>query len=524
MAAVERGTVTASVRATGTLNPVTTVLVGSQLSGQVVEILADYNSPVKAGQVVARLNSEQIKSRRDAALADLAQAKADRGMRQAQLEKARAVLQRAQATTLDLRAQRDRAKAELAEAERNLDRQTELTSRAVGTQNALDQAKTQSEVQRAALASAEAQIASNEAEIVGLKADIALAEAQLRSADALIQQREAKLKDIEIDLARTAIKSPVDGVVVKREVELGQTVAASLSAPTLFTIAQDLREIDIHANIDEADVGRLKEGQTASFTVNAYPNRSFNGAVRMVRLGAQTVSNVVTYTAVIGVDNEDLALLPGMTANLQIVTDERYDVLRVPNAALRFRPAPGAVSTVMPVVDRDVFPELQGRGRSLQDFRERFMAEVEPTKEQLAAIDAVIAEARAAFRSAEPGQDRRESFRRLRQELRTRIAGALDPERRARFLALSEGRRMQSARDRVDPGTPGRVHVLDREGRPVPTSLRLGVTDGSFTEVIAGDVTDGTHVIVGGGPRGQMAADGESSGERPRRPRGPRLF
>ena len=338
LAAIDRGDLTASVRATGTLNPLTTVLVGSQLSGQVVEILADYNTPVKQGQIVARLFSEQIKSRRDAALADLAQAKAERDTKRAQIDKAKATLQRAEAIADDLAAQRDRAQAQLAEAQRNFDRQTDLLARAVGAQNTLDQTKTQLDVQKAALVSATAQIASNRAEAAGLKADIALAEAGLKSADAVVLQREAKLRDIEIDLSRTDIRSPVDGVVVKRDIDLGQTVAASLSAPTLFTIAQDLREIDIYANIDEADVGRLKPDQLVNFTVNAYPNRNFSGKVRMVRLSAQTVQNVVTYTAVIGVKNHDLALLPGMTANLQILTDERTNVLRIPNAALRFRP------------------------------------------------------------------------------------------------------------------------------------------------------------------------------------------
>jgi HlyD family secretion protein len=347
---LDRGAITASVRATGTLNPVTTVLVGSQLSGQVVEILADYNSPVQAGQVMARLYSEQIKSRRDAARADVEQGRADLQMRRAQADKARALLQRAEATTLDLAAQRDRARAQLVEAERNLDRQSKLNERAVNSQFSLDQAQTQVDVQKAALASAEAQIASNHAEIAGLTADIALAEAQLKSGEALVLQREAKLRDIEIDLARTEIRSPVDGVVVKRDIELGQTVAASLSAPTLFTVAQDLREIDIYANIDEADVGRIAAGQPVTFTVNAHPDRTFAGTVRMVRLSAQTVQNVVTYTAVIGVENRDMALLPGMTANLQIVTDERQDAIRVPNAALRFRPVAG-VAAVEPQGD-----------------------------------------------------------------------------------------------------------------------------------------------------------------------------
>ncbi|QFU17142.1 efflux RND transporter periplasmic adaptor subunit [Microvirga thermotolerans] len=440
LAAVERGPITASVRATGTLNPVTTVLVGSQLSGQVVEILADYNTPVKEGQVVARLYSEQIKARRDAALADLAQARADRDTKQAQIEKARAMLQRAEAVAADVAAQRDRAQAQLLDAQRNFDRQTELVARAAATQNALDQAKTQLDVQKATLASAQAQIASSKAEAEGLRADLALAEAGLKSAEALILQREAKLRDIEIDLARTEIRSPVDGVVVKRDIELGQTVAASLSAPTLFTIAQDLREIDIYANIDEADVGRLKPGQPVSFTVNAYPNRTFAGTVRMVRLGAQTVQNVVTYTAVIGVQNTDLSLLPGMTANLQIVTDERDDVLRVPNAALRFRPA-GTVA--------------------------------------------------AAARSAAAD-------------------GADAPQRRR-----------GGTRAAADPGMEGRVYRLVN-GAPELVPLRIGVTDGDYTEVLRGSLKEGDTVIVGGGARSGPQDDDR---QRPSpRPRPPRMF
>jgi HlyD family secretion protein len=439
LATVDRGPITASVRATGTLNPVTTVLVGSQLSGQVVEILADYNTLVKEGQVVARLNSEQIRSRQDAAQADLAQARADRDTKSAQIDKARSALLRSQAQADDLAAQRNRARVQLAEAQRNLDRQTELTTRAAGTQTALEQARTQLEVQQANLASADAQIASNRAEQTGLKADIALAEAGVKSAEALILQRQAKLRDIEIDLARAEIKSPVDGVVVKRDIELGQTVAASLSAPTLFTIAQDLSEIDIHANIDEADVGRLKPEQKVTFTVNAYPNRTFEGSVRMVRLSAQTVQNVVTYTAVIGVENRDQALLPGMTANLQIVTDEREDVLRIPNAALRFRPA----------------MNLAARAEA-------------------------------------------------------------DPERRN---ARRTGR--DQAQDGED-GTGGRVFRLGPDGNPQPIAVRLGVTDGSYTEVLRGDLQDGSSVITGGGQRGGAAQDG--SGPGPNRTRPPRMF
>jgi HlyD family secretion protein len=523
LAPVDRGLITASVRATGTLNPVTTVLVGSQLSGQIVEILADYNSPVKAGQVVARLYSEQIKARRDAARADLEQGRADLGMRRAQIERTRATKLRAEAAVQDMQAQRDRATAQLADARRNLERQQELFARRVGSENALDTARTQTEVQKAALASAEAQIASARAELKGLDADIALAEAQLKSAEAVILQREAKLKDIEIDLDRTDIRSPVDGVVVQRQIDLGQTVAASLNAPTLFTIAQDLREIDIYANIDEADVGRLKAGQPVSFTVNAHPNRTFAGTVRLVRLGAQTIQNVVTYTAVIGVENRDMALLPGMTANLQIVTDERRNALRVPNAALRFRPAGAAPAVAQaPAPATDEGPrQARGGGRPFQELRQRLADEVKPTPEQSAAIDRIFTDARSGFPGRAAGlsnEERRAAMRQSHRDIHEKIAAALDPERRARYEAIARDAGQGNAA-RPDSGTPGRVYVVRADDAPAPAALRLGVTDGSHTEVLAGDLDEGAGVIVGGGPRAQAAAEPV-----PSRPRAPRLF
>jgi HlyD family secretion protein len=532
LAAVDRGTITASVRATGSLTPVTTVLVGSQLSGQVIEILADYNSPVKAGQVMARLNPEQIKFRRDAARADLAGARADTGVRRAQLDRARASRLKADSTLRDLTAQRERVQAQLAEARRALDRATELNARAVGAQTGVDTARTALEVQTATLASAEAQIASNRAETVGLDADVQLAEAQLRAAEAVVLQREAKLREIEIDLERTEIRAPVDGVVVKRDIELGQTVAASLNAPTLFQVAQDLRQIDIYANVDEADVGRIKPGQPVSFTVNAYPSRAFEGAVKLVRLGAQTVQNVVTYTAVIEVRNVDGALLPGMTANLSIVTDERRDVLRVPNAALRFR-APGAapVATPAPIgaAQAQAAEGRGGGGRAMEAFRERLVAEVRPTPEQMEMIQAVMAEARGISPFREPGlsdEERRAAARQFRADLMAKVAATLDPERRTKLEAmLAEGRprRGGGGSAPADPGTPGRVFVLDAQGRPQGIGLRVGVTDGSHTEVLAGDLKEGASVIVGGGPRPAGPQPVEPSrGGGP--PRGPRLF
>lgn len=525
LAALDRGPITASVRATGTLTPVSTVLVGSQLSGQIVEILVDFNSQVKANQVVARLFSDQIRSRRDAATAEVEGARADLAVRQAQLERARATRLRADATLKDLAAARDRAEATLAENRRALERQRELFRSGAGSRAALDQTQTQVDVQTAQLASVDAQTAQVKAEILGLEADIALATAQSQASNAVLLQRQAQLRVIEIDLGNTEIRSPVDGVVVNRQIELGQTVAASLSAPTLFTIAQDLREIDIYANVDEADVGRIREGQRVTFTVNAYPNRTFEGRMHLVRLGAQTVQNVVTYTGVIRVRNEDMALLPGMTANLQIITDERPNAIRVPNAAIRFRPVVTAVvvggAPAQPAEEANPFGGgPQAGARAAQVFRERILEQVRPTQEQLKAIDAVLAEARERMREARQGaspEEMRRSAQQARRENVRRIAEILDPERRALFEKAVQGLQ-EGGRQRQRDSTPARLYVLGDDGQPRGVDVRLGVSDGAVTELVAGELQPGSSVVVGGGP--PRPATPPSGGA----PRPPRLF
>jgi HlyD family secretion protein len=514
-ATLDRDRITATVRATGTLTPVTTVLVGSQLSGQIVEILADYNSQVKAGQVVARLNSDQIKTRRDAAQADVAQARADLVVKRAQLDRARSTRIKADSTVKDLEAQRDRTAAQLADAKRTFERQNELFHRSAGSQQSLDTARTQVEIQTATLASSEAQIASAKAELNGLDADILLAQGQVQSGEALIGSREAKLKDILIDLERTDIRSPVDGVVVLRQIDLGQTVAASLSTPTLFQIAQDLRVIDIYANVDEADVGRLKAGQPVSFTVNAYPNRTFEGRVEMVRLGAQTIQNVVTYTGVIRVENRDMALLPGMTANLQVITEDRRDVLRVPNAALRFRPVGAPAVATSDGTPRAGRGGAAGGGATLRD---RIETELQPTPEQKQAIATILQERRGGGREAMAGlspEERRAASRTARTETAAKIAAALDPDRRARFEAM-----MQEGGGARQQGAPGRIYILDEGGQPRPVPVMLGPTDGAFTEIVGGEVSEGAQVVTGGGPR--PATPPAPAGGPP--VRGPRLF
>lgn len=268
---VRRGDLRVVVSATGTLNPVTTVQVGSQISGTISGLYADFNSRVRAGEILAQLDPTFLR-------AQVAQSEAD-------LERAR-VTQR--------------------QAERDLERLTPLQAQGLASQ-----------------------------------ADLDAAETALDAARASVKGAEAALARAETNLRYATIRSPIDGIVVSRDVDVGQTVAASLSAPTLFTIANDLKRMQLEAWVDEADIGRIVVGQTTTFTVDAFPELTFRGSVEQIRLAPRTEQNVVSYTVVVQVENPEEKLLPGMTANVSFVVAEETDVLKVPAAALRFRPAAG---------------------------------------------------------------------------------------------------------------------------------------------------------------------------------------
>lgn len=295
-AKIEKGALAAAVAAAGTLNPVSAVQISSQISGQIKEILVDFNSAVKKGQLIARIDPETYQHRLHQAEADL------EAMRSA------VNVQRAQAY---------QAQVNLAEAQRDFERKVMLVERNFISAAERDKAMT-------ALDSARAQVQ--------------LTEAQVKNSESVVRQREAQVAQAQVDLGRTEIRSPVDGIVVKRSVEPGQTVAASLQAPEMFIIARNLSDMQVETSIDEADVGRVQLGQPASFTVDAFPGRTFHGEVRQVRKAATVVSNVVTYTVIVSAANADLTLLPGMTANVRIVTAQKDGVLKVANAALRFKP------------------------------------------------------------------------------------------------------------------------------------------------------------------------------------------
>ena len=519
LAKAERGEVIATVAATGAINPITTVIVGSQLSGQVVEILADYNSEVEADQVVARLNSDQIRAKLDAARADLEQMRANRLVQQGMIEKVKADTEKAHAAQSDSEAQVSRNEALLADSERIFQRQAELRTRGYASEAAYDTARSTRDAQQAALNSARAQVNSAKAAILGLAADLQVAQANLTAVTAQIAQREAAVRQIEVDLRNTDIKSPVKGVVVQRNVELGATVAASLQAPTLFLIADDLHRMEIAASIDETDVGRIKTGQRVTFTVTAYPGRTFEGVVKQVRLGSTTVQNVVIYTTIVSIENPRLELLPGMTANLRIETDRRDHVVRIPNAALRWRPpsiVPDAIPAPAPATAVVADASQAGQRRNgagaggggasrITEFVEAVKTELSLDAAQTKEIDSAIDSMRKSFGGNAGGEQdqaaRRERGRAARQDLEDRITAVLNPQQRTKFDDIKK-RLIESGGARGSQ--IGRVFVTGKDGKPLGVTVRIGATDGGMTEIVSG-LDEGREVIIGGGPRTDAA-------------------
>jgi len=382
LAKVEKGEINLVVTATGTLNPVINVLVGSQVSGTIKALYADFNSQVKEGQVIAQI---------------------DPALFEAQVEQGRANVLSAQANLLNAQANLENAKANLTKAEvavvdtkRTLERNRPLVEKQVIAQATMDTAQVNYDTAVAQRDVAKAQVES--------------AASQVESSKAQVEQTKAALKLSETNLRYTTIRSPVNGTVISRNVDVGQTVAASLQAPTLFTIAKNLAEMQVDSNVSEADVGRITVGLDATFTVDAYPERVFRGRVSEIRNAPIIVQNVVTYDVVILVDNRDLKLKPGMTANVSVTVAHREGALKIPNAALRYRP----------------------------ESAKREGGKTGPPQK--------------------PGEQ----------------------------LRVTQG----------DQGRPGRVWVVSPEGKPTPVLLTLGISDGTFSEVVGGNLREGGEVII----------------------------
>ncbi len=488
-AKIEKGAITASVAASGTLNPVVSVQVGSQVSGQLKEILVDFNSEVKQGQLIARIDPETFEYKVRQAQADLDAARAQVLTQQANIAAQRSEVSRNEITALD--------------AKNDFERKQQLLEKGFISAAERDKA-------RAVYNAAAAQVAT-------ARAQVGVGEANLRNSEAVVRQRGAVLAQANVDLGRTAIKAPVDGVVIKRSVDAGQTVAASLQAPELFIIAGDLADMRVDTAIDESEIGRIRQGQKATFTVDAFPGRTFEGEVRQIRKAAQNVSNVITYMVEVGAYNPRKELLPGMTANVRIATDSRKEVLKVPNAALRFRP-PGAGGPAqrspVSVAAAAETGHAQGPGSQLAQLRQRLEGELQLSEEQKAKLDAifsVLREKMAATRGMEAAE-RQKIQERNRADMQARIVEILSPEQRQKYEAISAAGRGRGT-------TSGRIYALDADGQPRELNVRLGLTDGSMTELIASDVQEGMEIVTGLAPAPGSAA---RPGNAPRG--GPRMF
>ncbi|MEO6120366.1 MAG: efflux RND transporter periplasmic adaptor subunit [Terriglobales bacterium] len=459
-AAVTRGTIRSLVEATGTINAVTTVQVGSQVSGTISRLNANFNSQVKKGQVIAQIDPSIFEG-------NLLQARAD--------------LENARANAAAARANLEKAKSAAVQAKADYGRTQALAKEGVFSQQQL-------EVAKAAAESADASVNA--------------AAAQVTQANAQVSQRSAAVAVSKTNLDHTTISAPVDGIVVNRSVDVGQTVAASLSAPTLFTIAQDLTKMLVYTKTDESDVGRIRSGQPVQFKVDAFPNETFRGRVLEVRMNATVVQNVVTYDTVIEFDNPERKLFPGMTAYVTIPVDTARDVLKVPNAALRFKPN----LTTQEV--RALYEKYNIQMGRPGGERESADAGAEGGADEGAAAESGGAPARQrgervaagdgeAAPAAQPGSIGGRGARRgMGGGEPNGEAGAAPAGQRGGGQRQGSGGG-QAGGARVRPEQTAIVWALNEDKSLRPIKVRVGITDLTTTEVIEGELKEGDQLVTG---------------------------
>ena len=469
---VTKGPMEVLVSSTGKVHPVMIVDVGSQVSGQVSEVLVDYNSLVSKDEVIARLDPTPFEARLEVAEADLAQAKASVTMQNASLEQ--------------LKADLVGARAAFKELEQDLERQASLLKRKLVSQSIVDRA-----------------VASRDqsgARIDSLLAQQKRQRAQIRTTEAQVLSRAAGLRERKTELDNTVIRSPVNGVVINRAADPGQTVAASLQAPVLFTIAQDLREIHLEVSVDEADIGRVREGQKVRFTVDAYPERTYTGQVIQIRKQPVEVSNVVTYVIIVSTRNDDDTLLPGMTANVELVIGERADAIQVPSSALRFTPRGIEVPSAGGGGGSGGGGGQGGQGQGgsggggMRGMMQQLNEKLNLSSEQQDAARAIFMEMGQSIRGLREGGMEADqmgpAIAQLRRQMTQKLEALFDPEQKRLYHELT-------AEAAASQGVRGRVWTVGPEGSPVPANVMIGISDGSRTEILRGEIEPGNQVIVG---------------------------
>ncbi len=453
--AISTGSIRQVISATGNLAAVSTVEVGTQVSGQVIAINADFNTRVNAEQVIAQIDPESFQARVNQALADLSSAEANLTSAQAQSEEARLIF---------------------ANAERDLKRQQDLLQKKLISQSILDAA----------------QLNRDQA-----TAKVSVTAAAIRSAQANVQQRKAAVENAKLELKRTEIRAPVDGVIISRTIELGQTVAASFQTPVLFSIAEDLAQMQIVLAIDEADIGQVRSGQAVKFSVDAFPGRNFNGRVAQVRLASTNTQGVITYPVVVAVDNSDLSLLPGLTANAEIQITERNDVKRVPLRALSFKPATEVADPFSgrPSAEAGTSGQGQRPGAAGGAMMNEVIGRLQLDEAQQERLRGAIGEARQKMMASAPsaggqngaGSGARGGGAQFFEQILTAIRPGLNEDQ---LLALDELLAERRSQRNVT------VYTL-KDGQPAPVQVRVGLSDSEHAELLSDQLNDGDLVIIG---------------------------
>lgn len=477
---VAKGKILAIVSSTGTVHPLNTVKLGSQISGNIKEIYVDFNSEVKKGQVIARIDSAIFAAQVEQAKAQLLKTET------ALVEKKMDILA-AKAGVQSARASLNSARATLKQNELQYKRLSRLVGRETIAKSEYDASLAKRDTAKGALEVTEAKLES-------AKAQLQRVIAQEKGVRAQITERKAALRLTEIKLNYCTIISPIDGVVTYRSADVGQTVASTLQAPVLFHIAEDLKKMQVVIDVSEADVGRIKSGQDVEFTVDAYTERKFTAEVNQVRYYATNVQNVVTYKVVANVLNRDLALRPGMTANVTIVVAEEKDALKIPNAALRFRPL-GEI--------KKAAEQQQRQSTNVRDS-EQFKKTVEYLKMDSAQVDkyeVIVKEAGAKLKSQLQGggddQDRRMAFRTYMTTMGRKLQEILREDQAKKLRAYYKILAANRKKMRKNKGRPGKVYVLDEDGKPKELKLVIGVSSDTETQVISGKLKEGDGIIIG---------------------------
>jgi HlyD family secretion protein len=472
-AKVQRGDLESAISATGSVTAVISVPVGSQVSGNVSAVNVDFNSPVKKGQLVAQIDPAPFQTKVDQAKANLDSAKAQITNAEVGLKKADLDIANAELNVTNQKAAVVRSQSQVSDAKRKQDLQAKMLAAGVGTQDARDSAQAVYDQAVASLESAQAQVKSAQANLESVKAQRQVAETQKVTAAAQVATANANLQNAQLDLEHTRITSPVDGVVIARNTDVGQTVQASYSVATLFTIAQDLSKMHVETNIDESDISRVQVDQVATFTVDAYPGQTFRGSVMQVRHSPTNVQNVITYTVVIAVDNPDMKLFPGMTANVRLVTDRLTGVVKIPSAALRFRPPEDLLPADAKTTDKKV---------SKSDVKTETRTDGKTDSTQAKAGDGTFDPSQFKGRGGGGGFGG---------------GGGGFGGGGGRRGGGGFGGGGQSAQGSRGASQFQTVYILDDKGQLKAERIRTGISDGNFVAMLNGNLKEGQEVITG---------------------------